>query len=205
MKVICSKCNETYEAKLSELTDDGLCTKCASSSPSQENIPQSCNECDNDNISNSQPKNTEDTSTDDLVQQDNDKKSYGGIGRTGFICGYIAVQFAKLCLFLGVRFFSGILGDVVKDEDMIILGLLISLFLIICHLTSDRLVNIGKNKWELLLLLVPFANIYVIISCLSCQEGYQDTKKLDTNGKIIGGILFVLIVLKILGIVVASF
>ena len=139
-----------------------------------------------------QPKNTEDTSMDDLdlVQQDNHKKSYGGIGRTGFICGH-----------LGIGFFCGILG---YYGDIGCIGLLISLLVIIC-LTIARFNNIGKNSWEVWLLFVPFANIYVIISCLICQEGYQDADDLDTNGKIIAGILFVLIVLKILGIVVASF
>ena len=65
-------------------------------------------------------------------------------------------------------------------------------------LVVKRLNNIGMNGWWSVLLLVPFANIYISVKCLICPEGYQDTKKLDMASKIIAGVFIVPFVLMLL-------
>ena len=57
-----------------------------------------------------------------------------------------------------------------------------------------RLKNIGMNPWWCLLLLVPIANLLVGFRCLVFQEGYQDTRKLDTAGRIMTYIVFAYVV-----------
>ena len=52
-----------------------------------------------------------------------------------------------------------------------------------------RLKNIGMNPWWCLVAIVPLANLLISIRCLIFPEGYQDTKKLDTAGKVITGIV----------------
>jgi hypothetical protein len=66
-----------------------------------------------------------------------------------------------------------------------------------------RLMNIGMNPWWCLLMLVPIANLLVGIRCLICPEGYADTKKLDTAGKVVTFIVLGLFVLVIGAVVVA--
>lgn len=50
-----------------------------------------------------------------------------------------------------------------------------------------RLHNIGKSGWWSLLTLVPVANLYLYILCLSAPTGYKRTKKLDTPAKVNSG------------------
>ena len=60
------------------------------------------------------------------------------------------------------------------------------LFIVVCFISAYyRLKNIGMNPWWCLLILVPIAHLLVVIRCLAFQEGYADTKKLDTAGKVI--------------------
>ena len=55
-----------------------------------------------------------------------------------------------------------------------------------------------------LLMFVPFANIYIGVKCAVCPEGYQDTKKLDTAGKILAGIFIGFVVLMVIGVIMAE-
>ncbi len=66
-----------------------------------------------------------------------------------------------------------------------------------------RLKNIGMNPWWCLLMLVPIANLLIGIRCLVFQEGYVETKKLDTAGKVITYIVLGLFVLVIVAVVIA--
>jgi uncharacterized membrane protein YhaH (DUF805 family) len=68
-------------------------------------------------------------------------------------------------------------------------------------LVVERLRNIGMSGWWSLLILVPIANIILGVKCLIYQEGYQDTKKLDRTGKIIGWSLVGLFVAIALGVI----
>jgi uncharacterized membrane protein YhaH (DUF805 family) len=56
------------------------------------------------------------------------------------------------------------------------------------YLVVNRLHNIGRSGLWSILIIVPIANFFVGIPCAIFPEGYQDTKKLDTAGKIIAGI-----------------
>ena len=62
-----------------------------------------------------------------------------------------------------------------------------------------RLKNIGMNPWWCLLMLVPLANLLVVFRCLAFQEGYEDTKKLDTAGKVITFLVLGFVILLIIG------
>ena len=57
-----------------------------------------------------------------------------------------------------------------------------------------RLNNTGISGWWSILTLVPIANIYISYRCAVYPEGYQDTKKLDTTGKVLTGVFIILVV-----------
>ena len=57
-----------------------------------------------------------------------------------------------------------------------------------------RLKNIGYNPDLCFLMLVPIVNLFLGIRCLVLQEGYKDTRKLDTVGKIITYIVLALVI-----------
>jgi len=83
--------------------------------------------------------------------------------------------------------------------------LLVALFFMVVSFIPVyyRLKNIGMNPWWCLLMLVPIANLLVGIRCLVFQEGYVDTKKLDTAGKVITYIVLGLFILVIVAVVIA--
>jgi hypothetical protein len=64
-------------------------------------------------------------------------------------------------------------------------GNLITHFTTITILTYFRLKNIGIAPWACLVALIPIANLFFLIFCMACQEGFNRTDKLDTPGKII--------------------
>ena len=67
-----------------------------------------------------------------------------------------------------------------------------------CGLAFYRFENIGfKSSWWLLVL-VPIANLVVWFRCFTYQEGYVETRKLDTAGYISRTITLVLSVLAAL-------
>ncbi len=136
---------------------------------------------------------TEHESAADLIQQDEQEKNYGGIHRTGYFFGI-----------LGVAVINGIFDAAGQSESGIAsLGLIIT-FLVSFVLVVNRLRNIGMSGWWSLLILVPVANLFVGIKCTICPEGYQDTKKLDTAGKIIAGIFIGLVVLIVVSVVIGA-
>jgi len=118
---------------------------------------------------------TEHESTADLTQQDKQEKNYGGIHRTGYFFGM-----------LGVAIFNAV-AQAQGEPGIAYIGLIIT-FVACFILVVNRLHNIGRSGWWSLLILVPLANLFVGIPCAIFPEGYQDTKKLDTAGKIIAGI-----------------
>jgi tetrahydromethanopterin S-methyltransferase subunit B len=70
-------------------------------------------------------------------------------------------------------------------------------------LACYRMKNVGYHPALGLLILVPIANIWAGLICLAAPTGYRYSKKLDTTGKVIMGILIGLIVLVILAAILA--
>lgn len=123
-------------------------------------------------------------------QQSEQEKNYGGINRTVYFFGMF-----------GVGVINGVFAAAAQGEPGIaFLGLIITVTASFI-LVVNRLHNIGKSGWLSLLIIIPIANLFVGIPCLILPEGYQDTKKLDTAGKIIVGILIGLGVLSVAGLV----
>ena len=139
--------------------------------------------------------NIEHESTADPIQQNEQKKEYGGIGRTGYFLGMFAIAFV------------GAISDAAaqREPGMVsfgpgpIIAIAFAFFIVI-----NRLKNIGRSGWWSLLILVPIANLFVGIPCAIFPEGYQDTKKLDTAGKIIACIFIGLVVLGLVCVVIGS-
>ena len=121
-------------------------------------------------------------------------RHYGGIRRLPY-----------LGIMIGLAIFQNVLLAGIASTDRTGGATLIVaiLFMIVYY----RLKNIGMNPWWCLAMLVPILNLLVGIRCLVCQEGYADTKKLDTAGKVITFIvlaLFVLVLITVLILVMAS-
>lgn len=122
-------------------------------------------------------------------------RRYGGIGRLAY---------------LGIAIVLGVVQNVVAElfarDDNTRFGILVVniafLFLSVIPVYY-RLTNTGMNPWWCLLLIVPIANLFIVIRCLVCQEGYEDTKKLDTAGKVVAFIVVGLFLLFAVGMAIA--
>lgn len=160
--VVCKACKILLEeeSQAIEVVDSNAETEI----PIAETLPQVCDD-------------TEHESTADPIQQDEQEKNYGGIHRTGYFFGM-----------LGLTVIGNILIVASLDVPAIIYFIQIIAIALSFVLVVNRLHNIGMNGWWSLLILVPLANLFIGVKCVMCPEGYQDTKKLDTAGKIIAGI-----------------
>ena len=110
--------------------------------------------------------------------------------------------------YLGIAIGLGILQNVIIEvfpsvESMQSMALLVTLFFLVVSFVPVyyRLQNIGMNPWWCFLMLVPIANLLIGIRCLICQEGYADTKKLDTAGKITTYIVLAIFLLVLVSVV----
>lgn len=122
-------------------------------------------------------------------------KHYGGIRRLPYFG-----------IMIGLAIFQNVLAAGLAQADSSGGGVLFIalIFMVISFFpVYYRLKNIGMNPWWCLLMLVPIANLLVGIRCLVFQEGYEDTKKLDTAGKVITYIVLGFVILLVLGIVLA--
>lgn len=121
-------------------------------------------------------------------------RHYGGIRRLAYLGIAIGMGVAQ----------NVVLGLIANDNALRSLSLgVVIVFLILSFIpVYYRLMNIGMNPWWCLLMIVPIANLFIGIRCLVCQEGYEDTKKLDTSGKIV---TFIVVGLFLLVIAIAIF
>jgi len=117
------------------------------------------------------------------VKENNNQRHYGGIGRLAYLFGMV-----------GALILGGIVNILAQSKALGGLLVLIIDFV----LTVSRLQNMGRSGWWSLLILVPFANLYIGLVCITFPKKYQETKELDTAGKIIMGISIALIVLMLL-------
>jgi len=120
-------------------------------------------------------------------------RRYGGIGRAVYFFGSFAANVVGVVC-------------IAYAESAPVGAFLLSIGDLACAfaLVVNRLKNIGMNGWWSLLMLVPVANIFLGVRCLVCPEGYQDTRKLDTAGKAIAGIVVGVFALLILTLIVAA-
>lgn len=116
-------------------------------------------------------------------------RHYGGIQRLPY-----------LGIILGLGILQAILAAADPSGGIALLVVVIGSFFPVFY----RLKNIGMNPWWCLLMIVPIANLLIAIRCLVFQEGYQDTKKLDTAGRIITYIVVGFVGLSVLLVVIAS-
>lgn len=132
---------------------------------------------------------------DQKLESSRGNRHYGGIRRLPY-----------LGIAIGMGVVQNILvGLIASDEALqslslfVVIGFLILSFVPVYY----RLMNIGMNPWWCLLMIVPIANLFIGIRCLVCQEGYEDTKKLDTAGKVVTFIVVGLFLL-VIGMVIVS-
>jgi uncharacterized membrane protein YhaH (DUF805 family) len=100
-----------------------------------------------------------------------------------------------------IGLFQGLATSVAPDSGCLIIMLFL-LPTIAAHFY--RMKNIGYNPWYSLLVVVPLANIIISVRCTVMQEGYVETRKLDTTGVIISWLLFLLIA-ALLGVILLAF
>ena len=67
-----------------------------------------------------------------------------------------------------------------------------------------RLKNIGMSPWWMLLLIVPIANLLILLRCFAFQEGYTEVGKLDTAGRVIMYSLVALLLSSVVAIIFFS-
>lgn len=116
-------------------------------------------------------------------------KEYGGIGRAGYLLGMAGATVLNY------------LFSLAGEPGLTLFGFLIAIVLSFV-LVVDRLHNIGMSGWWSLLILVPIANLFIWVRCAICPKGYQDTKKLDTAGRVLGMIIIAFLILVVIGIIV---
>jgi len=110
-------------------------------------------------------------------------KQYGGIRRLPYLA--IVLSFAIIDRAFGYEIYSN------TTITLWFVGWCLLISLVAVHY---RLKNIGYNPDLCFLILVPIVNLFLGIRCLVLQEGYEDTKKLDTAGKILTYIVLTLVI-----------
>lgn len=130
----------------------------------------------------------------DIIRNESEHKNYGGIRRLWYFFGMIAVSV-----------FSEVCNVAAEGEPAVVLQGMAVAYVLVFVLVVNRLRNIGMSAWYSLLILIPIVNIYIGIKCLVCPKGYEETKTLDTAGRVIGGIVIGLVVLGVVGLYFAAF
>lgn len=118
---------------------------------------------------------------------------YSGIGRLYYFLGFLAVGFVSSFSKTGMR---GSQGSGVASLFVIVIALV---------LVVQRLKNIGMSPWWALLIFVPIGNIWLGFRCITAQEGYIETRRLDSTGRVIAGLVIGFWVLVLVLVVVAVF
>jgi len=129
-------------------------------------------------------------------------REYGGIGRLAyvgysFLAGVATNVLGMVAGAIGAR--NELLGPAVFA-----IGLIAAVGMTI-FITVQRLKNMGYSGWWSVLIFVPLANLLVGLRCLICPAGYADTKRLDSAGKIMTGIVVTVFLLFVAGIVASMY
>ena len=112
-------------------------------------------------------------------------RRYAGIPRIGYCVGILAC--------------CGLLGGAILFEKGSLFRVFALLFVFLyVSLHVGRFRNIGISGWRLfacfVLSCVPAFVIGIVPYCASAPEGYYDTKRLDTTGKIIAAVCILLLI-----------
>lgn len=127
----------------------------------------------------------------------NVSREYGGIRR---------LHYFGLSMLLGIaQSVISVATTPIDTNGTMSCGVLFIFVILSLLLVYFRLKNIGMNPWWALGLVIPILNIFIGVRCLAFQEGYADTKKLDTAGRVIVGIILlgILALLALFAIAVA--
>ncbi|RMF86877.1 MAG: hypothetical protein D6741_21325 [Planctomycetota bacterium] len=103
----------------------------------------------------------------------------------------------------GIIFVAGLIGSMTPNPAVVAIGAQILIVLVQLVLMAQRLQNIGWSPALAFLSLVPVAGAVIGLALLILPEGYADTKRLDTAGKIVLGLVLGFIGLMLLVIVLA--
>lgn len=123
-------------------------------------------------------------------------RRYGGLGRLAYFGLTIVAQIA-------IASAGTILTAATEMPQIILLSFAVQVIagLILC---GQRLKNIGMNPWLSLVGLIPFVNLIIAFRCIACQEGYVETKRLDTAGKVIAWIFGLIVLLGVAGAILGQ-
>ena len=117
---------------------------------------------------------------------------YGGIGRLAFFLTNLLMTVIALVVAAGA-----------SGEPAAVVFVQVLFFVVALAMVALRFQNIGDSGWWCLMGLVPVVSAVVFIQCVAYPEGYANTRKMDTAGKVVLGLLLGVIVLVVLGVVIA--
>lgn len=75
------------------------------------------------------------------------------------------------------------------------LAVMVIILVLSLAIVALRMKNIGMNPWLSLLSMVPILNLLIAYRCIACQEGFADSQKLDSAGRVITWIFGIFLVL----------
>lgn len=102
-------------------------------------------------------------------------RDYGGIGRLAYVLCIVGLTVLQALVTAATTGGPG--------ESLVLPVMLLFAFITLIPVYY-RLKNVGMNPWWCLLALIPLANLIIGARCLIFPEGYQDTRQLDTPGKV---------------------
>lgn len=104
------------------------------------------------------------------------EKDYGGIGRLRYFLGVLGLAAIAIGVFLYT------MG---RDEPALLAWGNAAIIGSLAVLVVYRWRNVGWSGWWLMLMLVPLANLVLLMMCFACPAGYRYSKGLDTTGKVV--------------------
>lgn len=122
---------------------------------------------------------------------------YGGIGRLAFALGYFGITVMQWIL-AAVAYSVTEAGVVAVDVPLALIAGVATI-----ALSWYRMINQGSSGFWGTATIIPLVNLLVFLRCMVYPEGYADTKTLDTAGKVIGLVLFIVLLIAVLMVFLA--
>ena len=130
--------------------------------------------------------------------------AYSSIGNAGAAAGGMR-RLPYFGAVLGLRALSTVMAISLFPENLsLIVGLGLVFAGVGVYLGYHRLKNAALNPWLGVLLIVPFANLWIGWRCLACQEHYGRSRKLDKAGRVVTRIIIGCVALVVIGAVVIA-
>jgi hypothetical protein len=106
---------------------------------------------------------------------------------------------------LGLRVLSAIMVMSLFPENLLLIA---GLGLVFAgggvYLGYHRLKNAALDPWLSMLLLVPFANLWIGWRCLACQENYGRSRKLDKAGRVVTRVILGCVGFVVVGAIITA-